>query len=253
MSSSERALIGIVPAAGFATRLAGIGCSKEILPILPELDVETQPVCHALLSSFARAGADHIVWIIREGKDDIPQTLGDGSAYGVPFSYRVTGATAGTPHTLDRAYSFVKDARVLLGFPDIHFAPESAFVELVAHLERTKADITLGLLQTDRPEKMDVVEIDDTGNVIALRIKQPSSGNNLAWILAAWQPRFSDYLHHYLEETQNKNTNEVYVGTVIQSAIAGGLRVNAIEILGGKCIDVGTPEDLALMQTCRPE
>ena len=60
------------------------------------------------------------------------------------LAYLMMHLLFGVPYTLDQAYSFVQDALVAIGFPDIIFQPDDAFVRLLARQAATNADVVLG-------------------------------------------------------------------------------------------------------------
>ena len=81
-------IIGVVPMAGRATRLAQLPCSKEIHPVEPRrgtysTDERPRAVCEYLLEKMREAGITRVYVILREGKWDIPAHLGDGSMAGL--------------------------------------------------------------------------------------------------------------------------------------------------------------------------
>jgi len=106
--------------------------------------------------------------ILRPGKWDIPAFLGDGSAVGLRLAYLTVHVPFGVLFSLNQAYPFVRDAVVLMGFPDILFAPEDAYQRLLERAEETGADVVLGLFPTDQPEKAGVVEFDESGRVMGI-------------------------------------------------------------------------------------
>ncbi|MGH9196789.1 MAG: NTP transferase domain-containing protein, partial [Acidimicrobiia bacterium] len=64
-SAYEPRLIGIVPAAGYASRLPGLRCSKEALP------VKGKPVIEHLLERMWMAGCSDIRVVTRPEKKDV--------------------------------------------------------------------------------------------------------------------------------------------------------------------------------------
>ena len=52
-----------------------------------------------------------------------------------------------------------------LGFPDILFQPNDAYVKVLERLEANNADVVLGLFPTDKPQKAGMVDFDDSGKV----------------------------------------------------------------------------------------
>jgi glucose-1-phosphate thymidylyltransferase len=64
-------IIGLIPAAGQATRIAPLPCSKEIYPVgLQSVAGSVRPkvVCHDLLQHMERAGIRKVYVVLREGK-----------------------------------------------------------------------------------------------------------------------------------------------------------------------------------------
>ena len=110
----------------------------------------------------------------------------------------------GSPYSLDQAWPFIKDNRVALGFPDIIFELEDAYVRLLKRQESSGADVVLGLLPADQPQKSDMVETDSKGDVTKIIIKPKSSTLRNCWVNAVWTPRFSCFLHDHLASVIGK-------------------------------------------------
>jgi glucose-1-phosphate thymidylyltransferase len=82
------------------------------------------------------------------------------------------------------------------------------------------------------------------------------------WIIAAWTPTFSRFMHEYLGAAQTGqdpgfstdpgqpgeeadfSLKEVFVGHVIQAAIEAGLRVGHVFFPNERYLDIGTPDNL---------
>src|SRR5262245_15338842 len=110
---AEQEVVGLVPAAGRATRIAPLPCSKELYPIgFRSVDggKSTAPkvVSHYLLEKMRLAGITKIYIVLREGKWDIPGYFGDGSMLDMKLAYLMIGSPFGTPYTLDAAYPFLE-------------------------------------------------------------------------------------------------------------------------------------------------
>ncbi len=251
MSGEE--LIGLLPMAGRARRLGALPCSKEVLP-LPcggELGPDgrragARPLCLGLLESLRAAGVARAYAVLRRGKWDVPHYLGGGLAQGVDLAYLLVDDTAGVPFTLDRAYPYVRDARVALGFPDIVFEPQDALRRVRERQEGTGADLVLGLFPSDRPDKADMVRLDAAGSVVGLTIKDPRCGLRYTWSLAVWTPRFTRLLRWQVAEwtASDPPGRERHLGEVVAAALEQGLDVQAQPFPDGWYLDAGTPDDL---------
>ena len=205
-----------------------------------------------------QAGVQEAFLILRPGKWDIPAYLGDGSQLKMRLAYLTVHVPFGVPFSLNQAYPFVRDAMIVMGFPDILFGPADAYRHLLTRLQNTQADVVLGLFPTDYPQNVGVVDVDQQGVVSGIYEKSQFTHLRYMWAIAVWQPSFTEFLHQYVE-TQLKaligdtspilmnpfpDYTETPIGDVIQGAIANGLRVEAIPFETGHYLDIGTPENL---------
>ncbi len=253
-------VIGLIPAGGLATRIGPLPCSKELYPIgFRQVDkdelLRPKAVCHYLLEKMRLAGITKSYIVLRNGKWDIPAYLGDGEMLDMHLAYLIMRLPFGAPYTIDQAYPFVKDSLVAFGFPDIISKPDNAFVKLLERQADSNADIVLGVFPVDRPQKWDMVDINEDGKITQVLIKPIKTDLQYTWIMAIWTPGFSSFMHKYLvgtleEKEQNTNENnilrkrELFVGDVIQAAIDNNLNVEGVVFSDSTCLDIGTPDDL---------
>lgn len=250
--SNNSDVIAIIPAAGKATRLPDISCSKEIYPIAWQppgtsvKDIKEKPVCFYLLENLSRAGINKGIMIIREEKSDIVKTLGDGCCVNMDITFDMLKLPYGTAYTIDQAYPLVKDQLVAIGFPDILFSAKDAFTTILNTLRNSTADVVLGLFPADRPHKVDMVNIDTDMNVTEIDIKPQSTSLTLTWGIAVWKPTFTQLLHKTLKNLVRQESDpELFIGDVIRIAINKGLKVKAEQVSDVAYLDIGTPDDLA--------
>lgn len=243
-------VIGLIPAAGQATRIAPLPGSKELFPIgfQPMTDGTLRPkvVSHYLLEKMRLAGVRKVYFILRQGKWDIPTYFGDGNMLDMDLAYLMMRLPFGAPYTLDQAYPFVQNTLVALGFPDVLFQPEDAFVHLLARQAETQADIVLGLFPTDLPHTADMVDLAEDGRVRQILPKPPQTDLRYTWMIAVWTPNFTQFMHEFLSKavTQTPEQHELHVGHIIQAALEHSLRVDAVLFPDGSCLDVGIPTNL---------
>lgn len=158
------AIVGVIPAAGYATRLQPLNCSKEVLP------VRGRPVMDYLIERMRRANCDELRVVTRPEKEDVIRTA------------QACGATVilGRPETAVRSMALgmaglAADDIVLLGFPDSIWDPVDGYLHLLALLASGHA-VALGLFQTSEPARGDVVTCDgDSVTQIDIKPEQPSS------------------------------------------------------------------------------
>jgi glucose-1-phosphate thymidylyltransferase len=241
-------VIGLVPAAGHATRLGRLPCSKEVLPLAPgpAAPGRTPPprvVAEHLLAALAQGGIGRAVVVLRSGKWDIPAYFAAGAA--VELAYRVVAESPTVVHTLAAARPFVGQAVVALGFPDILFTPTGIYRPLLARLEASGADAVLALVPTRRADKADMVTADRRGRVVAIECKPQRTGAGWTWVGAVWRPTVSDYLEAWIARRRARPGAEAWPGQVLGDGLGDGLAVEAVRFPRGGYLDIGTPDDLA--------
>lgn len=242
----------MLPAAGQASRLGALPCSKEILPILYGSAEHgwgrPRGVCLTLLQRFRHAGLRRVFVVLRQGKWDIPAYLGDGSEVGLQLAYLMMQLPFGPPYSLDQAYLFTRTSTVAFGFPDILFKPDDAYSQLLDRQRTTGADVVLGLFKAHRSDEMDMIARRADGTVDQLLIKPRASRLEDAWAIAVWTPPFTEFMHTYLAEQHRSGAaaeRELSVGHVIAAAIEARLSVDSLAFPGGRYLDIGTPAGLA--------
>jgi glucose-1-phosphate thymidylyltransferase len=261
----EQEVIGLIPAAGQATRIAPLPGSKELYPIGfyaagEEKIPRPKVVCQYLLERMHQAGIAKAYLILRSGKWDIPAYFGDGAMLNMNLGYLMMGLPFGVAYTLDQAYPFVKDSLVALGFPDILFQPEDAYAPMLNRLRNGSADVVLSVVPFDQPHKAGMVDFDADGWVHSVIEKPKQSASRHSWCNAVWKPTFTAFMHQYLAELDTNlfrdspqpltipeatKKRELPIGDLFHAAIAQGLRVEAEVFPDGSFLDIGTPEDLA--------
>lgn len=252
--SSGRRVVGLIPAAGHATRLGALPFSKELYPICFTLSTDGAPprprlACEWLFDSLNAANVETAYIVTRPAKWDIASQLTESGTHGVKVAYITIPGSPSQSHTLDHAYPFVKDATVALGFADIVFRPRDVFTQLLERQSRSNADVVLAVVPTDRPQKADMIAFDEHGRIHDIIIKPAATSLQHTWLVAIWGPRFTELLHATVAafdagSRAGDTRGELYVGEVFRAAIREGLAVDAVAFPDAACIDIGTPDDL---------
>ena len=259
-SLQNREVIGLIPSAGKGTRISPLPCSKELFPVGFYLthsgsEFRTKVIGQHLLERLREANVTKSYFILRKGKWDIPAYFGDGGIVDMQLAYLVTDGTQGVPFTLLQAYPFVLDAVVALGFPDMIFEPQDAFVNLLNKQNESQADLVLGLFPALQPHKTDMVALDPKGRIKSIEIKPRQSHLRYSWEIAVWSPIFTRFMHDYVTaigegltkdslSMDYQRSGELHMAHVIHAAIIHGLKVEAVIFSQGRCIDIGTADDL---------
>lgn len=169
---------GIVLAGGAGTRLhpSTIAVSKQLLPIYDK------PMIYHPVSVLMLAGIRDIL-IISTPQDlgAFQRLLGDGSRFGVNFSYKEQLSPDGLAQAFIIAEDFIgnDDAALVLG--DNIFYGNGFSGRLKQVVERAKEGIaTVFGYQVKDPQRFGVVEFDDKGRVLSIEEKPEKPKSNFA-------------------------------------------------------------------------
>lgn len=242
MSHSQA--FGIIPAAGRATRLGLLPCSKEILPVgLRERQPSVRVAISSCLENMRASGIKQAVVGITSNKQDLAIYLGEGEAFEMDISCHVIDPTQSTPETVAAILPFAKDNACALAFPDILFDAPTAYGDLLAMLAQRQADVVLGLFPADRPHTCDMVAVSDDGELEEIDIKPQKTHLTHTWGIAVWNAAFSQFLLDAVRHP-HEGPRERYMGDVVMAAKRAGMHVLAQTVCEKPYIDVGTPEGL---------
>ena len=248
-----RNVIGLIPAAGKGTRISPLPCSKELFPVgfhevkhngsaklLPKV------VSHYLIDQMQTAGVEEIVMVVSSGKMDILEYFGSGSAFDLRIMYLFDDNLRGMPRSMDLAWPWLQERTVVFGMPDTIFSPSDVYDRMLSRLEEDQADVMLGVFHTDRPQKLCVVRLDGEGKVVHMEDKPTVTDLTIAWGCGCWSPKFSAFMHQFLQENPiAADGKEIVLADIFLAAMEEGLAVHGIYFEEGEYLDVGTPLHLA--------
>jgi glucose-1-phosphate thymidylyltransferase len=224
---------GIVPAAGYGSRIQPLAFSKELLPVGSRRDGERErprAVSEYLVERLVLGGADRICFVIAPGKSDILQYYG-GEAFSAAIVYAVQPEPAGLCDAIFRALPVVgRDDTVVVGLPDTIWFPADALAGLPAD------DLAFLLFPVARPELFDAVVLDDRGLVREIQVKAAHAESR--WIWGAFKAPGA-VLHELHEVWQGPGRHDEYLGTLVNAWLAQGGRAHGIAA-GASYVDVGT-------------
>jgi glucose-1-phosphate thymidylyltransferase len=236
--------VGVIPAAGLASRLGPLGYPKELLPItyVPGEGghLRPLPVIEASLRQLREAGVGRALVITSDRKPELMQYLAHGGGIGLDLAFLQQARAEGLAAAMALALPWTKGANTCLLLPDTIVRPEAALKEARALFESAQADLVLGVLPTDKPKELGPVRFDDAMRVIEVQDKPAETDLANSWAMAIWGPAFAERLG----EAVARNPSQT-LGAVFQQAVDAGLDVRAAWFPGGAFYDVGTPKGLA--------
>ena len=238
-------MIGIVPAAGSATRMQPLGGSKELLPLgqcrqlTGHRGVRLRAISEYLVERMLLAGAERVCFVISGEKADLLRFYAQ-SEYAGRLFFVVQPQPAGLCDAVFRAVPFVNPAElVLIGLPDTIWYPRHAFAAAPA------ASIHLITFPVPNPEEFDAVipaskpssGQSAAGAVARIEVKSHGSRERRVWgAITAGGREFLQLAALWRE----RQCQDQYLGHLFNAWIAAGNRIS-FDRVGTHYWDIGSP------------
>ncbi len=247
MSSALNLIImkGIVLAGGSGTRLYPItkGVSKQLIPIFDK------PMVYYPISVLMLAGIRNI--LIISTPQDLPgfkRLLGDGSDFGVNFSYAEQPSPDGLAQAFIIGEEFIGDDSVCLVLGDniFHGSGFSAMLQAAVETAEKDAKATVFGYRVNDPERYGVVEFAEDGSCKSIEEKPEHPKSNYAVVGLYFYPnKVVDVAKHI----KPSKRGELEITTVNQQFLDDKeLMVQTLGI-GFAWLDTGTHDSLSEAST----
>jgi glucose-1-phosphate thymidylyltransferase len=211
--------VGIIPAAGFATRLQPLRQSKEVYP------VGGRPVMDYLVERMRRAPCSELRVVTRPEKEDVVENAAR------------QGATVVKARPPTLAASFLAGMRglsdddvALLGFPDSIWEPVDGYARLLGLLDEGW-QVALGLFRASDMRRFEPVILDASGRVSRIEFKPAHPSSDWLWGCAAARV---DTLRGF----DRSEEPGVFFDSLCPRGVVGGVR------LSETYLDMGTRDGL---------
>ena len=226
---------GLLLSGGSGTRLRPLTHSgpKQLIP------VANKPVLIYALEDLRKAGITEVGVILGlNGREQVIERIGDGSAYGVNVSYIDQGAPLGIAHAVACAEDFLADDPFVVYLGDNIL--RHGIAPLVAEYDKGQCDAVIALQRVSDPERYGVAEVDKGGRLIQLVEKPQEPKSDLALVGVYL---FTTPIFNAIRQIEPSWRNELEITDAIQRLI-DTRHVVKHHVIQGWWKDTGMPEDI---------
>ncbi len=224
----------LILAGGAGTRLRPITHTraKQLVP------VANTPILFYGIEAMAEAGIKDIGVIVGDTGDEVREALGDGSRFGVSFTFLPQESPLGLAHCVLIARDFLASDDFVMYLGDNLLEQDlAAFVEAFERARETADPPAAQILlkQVPDPHRFGIATLDDQGHVVALVEKPADPPSDLALVGVYL---FDATIHEAVRAIEPSPRGELEITDAIQWLIDHGHRVRT-ELLTGWWIDTG--------------
>ncbi len=224
---------GLILSGGKGTRLRPLTHTqaKQLVP------VANKPVLFYGIEALKEAGIQDIGIVVGDTKEEIKQSAGDGSRWGIKLTYIEQKAPLGLAHAVKISRNFLKKEPFVMYLGDNIL--KSGIRSLVEKFRNNQPNSLILLTRVPNPEMFGVAELKD-GKVVNLVEKPKSPPSDLA-LVGVYM--FDSHIFEAVNAIQPSWRNELEITDAIQYLVEKGYQVQS-HLVTGWWKDTGKIEDI---------
>ena len=227
---------GLILSGGSGTRMRPLthSIAKQLLPIA------NQPILHRAINQMKEAGIIDIGIIVGSTAEQVQESVGDGSNFGVNVTYLRQLEPLGLAHCVKIARDFLQQDDFVMFLGDNMF--QSGLAGLISDFEDNKRDrqakAQVAVMTVSNPAAFGVATVGADSQLESVEEKPAAPKSNLAMVGTYC---FSEAIHKVIETLKPSRRGELEITDAIQQLVDVGMVVGVSEV-SGWWFDTGNPE-----------